>query len=219
MGVPRANTTEASGSGLTGPAAGANGDISIKVKDQYGHPNVFATPVIEAKLTDPLGDQRTLTVAQSAPDEYSSSYMVTYTGGYRLEITFDGTPISGSPYTPIVTQAAMDGAQSYPTATPPTSTVAGVQFSVVIQGVDIYGNLMTASGGNVVAAQLSRDENDDGVTVIDVRDGTYRVTVTATSTSAPYSLDVTVGGVHVIGSPFRFDVTPGTFFFFHKCMQ
>ena len=154
---------------------------------------------------------------------YVSTWMPVRSGMYRLNVIYQFHHIFGSPFLVKIKPGATSASESIAKGgygnclqninwSCPGGTshgMAGMDSIFYIETYDLYRNRRDVGGDdwNIVLSSLSSSQYSIG-RIHDFLNGTYRAAVTPII-SGPKELHITLNGVHIKGSPFRFDVTHG----------
>ncbi|WP_262250454.1 filamin/ABP280 repeat domain-containing protein, partial [Parapedobacter soli] len=169
----------------------------VTVLDEFDNP----VTDVAGDLAGSVGGANTaalIFVAGTTVGTYTATYTPTIAGTDNIAIALDGTAISGSPYSSVVSSAAADATNT--TASVPAGT-AGEVTTVTITVLDEYDNAVTG-----VAADLSIMLSGSNATatlsaITDNGDGTYTVTYTPTVAGTD-NFAITLGGTAISGSPY-----------------
>jgi adhesin/invasin len=183
--------------------AGALTSIVVQARDAYGNPMSAGGETVAVTVSG-TNNAGALTVTDQGDGTYTAGYTPTVAGADNVDITMNGTAISGSPFTSAVAAGAVSPAQS--TATVPDGT-AGAPTAIVVQARDTYGNPL-GSGGATVAVTVSGANNAGALTVTDQANGTYTAGYTP-SVLGTDNVAITIDGTPVSGSPFTSTVGVG----------
>ena len=180
--------------------AGQLTTITVQARDAAGNSRGVGGDTVALTITG--ANPMSLPGTDNGDGTYTATYTPTTSGTDTIAITIGGATISGSPYSSLVSPAALDAANS--TATVPNGT-AGQPTTILVQARDQYGNALSTGGGTVVVAITGT--NPTTPTVTDLANGTYRATYTPT-VSGSDTVAITLGGTTVAGSPFTSVVSP-----------
>jgi len=137
---------------------------------------------------------------------YDVRYWPTEAGEYKTNILYDEKPITGSPFTALVTPAQqldVSGIKTFgPGVEPGVFLESVTDFTVDAKSVGPKGQgkvkaILTTPSGTLTEAQI-----------IDNKDGTFTGLYTAFE-EGPHKLDVSYDGLKVPNSPFNVTVVPG----------
>ncbi len=133
--------------------AGSATVISVTTRDANGNDLTTGGQTVVVDVTG--ANTATPTVTDHNDGTYSANYTPTTAGDDFVEITLNGTEISGSPYTSVVSPAT--GNKLSITTQPPASAQSGVAFNPqpVIQLLDEFDNPVMQSGVEVTALIFS----------------------------------------------------------------
>jgi len=193
----------ATGDGLSKAVAGEPANFTVHAKDSFGNSIKTGGAKFDAVLEG--REKVNVDVQDKSDGTYSASYKTAVSGAYFLHVTLEGTPIKDSPFSVNVTPGAASASLSSAEGEGLIKAIAGETATFVVSLKDSYGNPLKASGGDV-AAQV--DEANE-CSVYDNKDGTYRAQYRATK-SGQRTINVTVNGSPIAGSPFTAVVEPAT---------
>ncbi len=184
--------------------AGLPTDIVVQARNASGEPVSYggATVVVTVSGANNPGS---LGVTDRGNGTYAASYTPTSTGTDQVDITMNGTPIGGSPFTSTVAPGSASPAHS--TATVPDG-IAGLPTDIVVQARDESGDPFDFGGATVVVT-VSGANKAGSLTVTDRGDGTYTASYTPTSAGTD-KIEITMEGTPISGSPFASAVVAGT---------
>lgn len=185
-----------------GVLAGSPIDISVTSRDAFGNPLTSGGATVVVTVSG--SNTASPTIVDNGDGTYTTSYTPATAGTDNLAITIDGSPISGSPFSTIVSSGAADPAQT--SATVPAAMAAGGTVSVSVLTRDGSGNSLT-TGGEFVSVSVS-GANASSPVVSDNGDGTYSATYTPT-VSGTDMVVVSLNGTGIGNSPFTITVNPG----------
>ncbi len=198
-----AGTPSAATSSATVPANGQAGQattIQIQLRDAQNNPvpgraNAIAVTISGANNIGGVG----------ANDQGGGQYTVSYTpqvaGLDQVSIEVSGGGLSGSPFSIVVAPGSTSASQSFAIVPSPVSVFSN--FNIQVNALDQFGNPV-GHGGD--AFELRIDGTPIGLT--DNGNGTYIVGIAAFQlTAATHTVDVTLGGTPIQGSPYTLIVT------------
>jgi hypothetical protein len=169
-----ANTTATVPGGL----AGVSTTVTITVRDAYD--NLLTGQASNLNLAVTSGPN-TGTVFSSVTDNGDGTYTVSYTptqaGTDQVNITLGGNPISGSPYSSVVTTGAISAANSTVTVNPSTLAVGGTS-TVTITVRDVSNNPVSGLTSDELSVALSGGATIVPGSFVSVGNGVYTVGVT-----------------------------------------
>lgn len=223
----------ASGEGTYQGIAGNLHAFTIDPKDSFGNSLQKAIPVHtkfhgHAEITEDdeimIGNSPIVPVVITYNDtarNYDSTWMPVRSGMYRLNVIYQFYHIFGSPFLVKTKPGATSASESIAKGgygnclqninwSCPGSTshgMAGMDSIFYIETYDLYRNRRDVGGDDWKIVELSSSQYSIG-RIHDFLNGTYRAAVTPII-SGPKELHITLNGVHIKGSPFRFDVTHG----------
>jgi adhesin/invasin len=183
--------------------AGSSTTIVVTARDASGNPLTTGGAGVSIVISG--ANSSSPFVNDNGNGTYTTFYNPQVTGTDIVNITMNGVPIGGSPYTSTVSAGAVDGARS--TATAPATIVAGNVSTVNIQARDGNGNAVTTGGATVVVSVTGANTASPSVT--DNGNGTYQTTYTPTVAGFDNVL-ITINGVELNSSPLSTTVNPGS---------
>ena len=196
-GIPSAATSTAT---VPNGQAGQPTTIEIQLKDAQGNPvagraNAIAVSISGGNNIPGIG----------ADDQGGGRYTVAYTpevaGTDLVTVQVSGGPISGSPFTSIVSPGPASAARSFAVVPSPVSAFSG--FTIQVNALDQFGNAV-GHGGDPF--ELRIDGSPVGLT--DNGNGTYTVSFGAFSLAVgSHSVDATLSGSAISGSPYSLVIT------------
>jgi hypothetical protein len=137
-----AKETQATGSGLATGSAGVDSQFTILSEDQFGNridvcldKNDWTR--FEVNLTSGTYTSQG-TIVSCTSGQYGVQYNVTKAGTYSLSVTYQGTPISGSPFSPRISPGALCPQSSQ--LVKPSTGSAGDPYRLIIIPFDCFGN-------------------------------------------------------------------------------
>ena len=219
----------AAGTGVVSVESGDNASFTVSALDGFGNKRAAGGDSVgvvvggaSAALAGDVGASYGNTV-----DNADGTYTVTYAapkfvGTFGVEVTLGGSPIAGSPFSVSALRAATDGALSFvKNAATEVTGIAGEVNTFVVIPVNSHGapqpfgdastsgdrfSVTIAPGGdsfgrftNGSVALAVAEADGGGFAVNWIAD---RVLHASDGTPATYTINVTLGGVHVFGSPF-----------------
>ncbi|OQS03990.1 hypothetical protein THRCLA_03732 [Thraustotheca clavata] len=138
------------------------------------------------------------------------STVPTVAGLYTLSVLLNQQLLYGFPIGINLSPSPNTGPQSFVSGPgiQVTGNVAATTTTILIQGIDIYGNQQSFGGGNftIIATHLASAKVDLGV-VTDFGNGSYLVSYTPRF-SGTYSITITILGIHVASSPYLIITVP-----------
>ena len=167
------------------------------------------------------------TISDVGNGTYSAYYTPTASGVYRLDVTLGGRPVGDSPYRLSVFPAPTSPAHCAASGAGLLEAIAGESSSFVIVPRDSFGNARPLERSDRFTVALARrgasGEASPSATatsfssgglkwqpavVTDLQNGTYGAEYVVKRAGA-YLIEVKLGGVHVMGSPFQVSVLAG----------
>ena len=225
----------AEGRGLYTATAGSPSTFMLYARDGEGHPQAShagdAIPFqVGLSLPPAAAGLSPIVLNASLSDlgngTFSAYYTPSVAGLYLLDVTLGGEPVADSPYRLSVFPAATSPPHCAAFGPGLVEAVAGEAMSFAITPRDSFGNarpleqpdkftvsLARKGDGGAAPSALPRLFSSGGLvwkpaTVVDHRNGTYGAQYTV-DRAGPYLVQVQLGGVHVMGSPFQLTVLPG----------
>ena len=213
---------------LTQTTAGNSSEFYILAKDAYGNElHTAAAGNFSVTLRGP--SEVRADVVDKFSGLYVASYVARLAGSYTTDVTYNGYPIFGSPYTTLVHAARAQAARCVAVCTDAEKCathlgVAGELQRFSIRARDAFDNDCKTGGEMFVAKVLSRhgkaahgalvegapgrDTEAGHGAVLDTNDGMYSVAYSV-ETAGAYTLHVKLRGEHIRGSPFHTTIMPG----------
>ena len=196
-GTPSASTSTAT---VPNGSAGQRTTIEIQLKDALGNPvpgraSAIAVSIAGANNAGGLG------ASDEGAGRYTASYTPQVVGTDQVTVEVSGSALAGSPFPSQVQAGSGVAAQS--TADVPSSVSVFTGFTITVAIRDQFGNVV-GHGGDPVELRI------DGAVrpLTDRGNGTYTVGIPAFGLSvATHQVIVTLGGVHISGSPYSMTVT------------
>jgi adhesin/invasin len=141
-------------SSATVPAgtAGAATNIVIQSRDQFGNPMGVGGSTVEVTVSG-ANTVATFTATNVGDGTYTAAYTPAVAGTDNVAIILDGTPISGSPYSSVVSAGALNNFFIDEGAI--ASQVAGTAFNISIRARDASGNTVTTFSGGANTVDIS----------------------------------------------------------------
>jgi len=194
---------DASNSTADVPSASPTGiqiTVTIQIKDNLGLNWTAGGDTVVVQINGDNPDLPDITDNEDGTYSYVTTPTVEGTDSHA--ITFNDDPISGSPYSVDIADAAPSAVDS--TANVPATGTVDQQIDVTIQIKDQFGSNWTQGGDTVVAAITGANEDTPSVT--DNLDGTYSYSYTPTAAGTD-SHAITLNTVAISGSPFEVTVS------------
>jgi hypothetical protein len=174
-------STTATGTGLTSAIAGREAEFIIQSRDLTGNPRDSSTDTFTVLLTmnslssrpadydtmidDLWGSAATVTgvVTYTSNGQYRVNYNATVSGTYTMDVKeSDGSHISGSPFSPVVTPNVASGTESGIHGTGTRTGVAGSTALVEVYTRDVFGNYLLTAGDKIkCTAKLTSTHQSD----------------------------------------------------------
>jgi hypothetical protein len=203
-GPPSPRNCFISGLGLWSAMAGEEASFEWTAKDRFGNVVCYGGHPFVITMYGP--EEIVIHVSDCLDGKYTASYMPCLAGQYRLSVTLHNEHFPGSPFLVSIKENLADASMSTVSGEGIEDCQVGSDRHFLVEAVDKYGNRVL-HGGEGFAAAL-QGPTPERVHLIDMDDGTYPGTYTC-RWSGGFTLDVTLDGVPVAGSPFRFNVRPG----------
>eukprot|EP00004_Rigifila_ramosa_P006239 TRINITY_DN1691_c0_g1_i2.p1 TRINITY_DN1691_c0_g1~~TRINITY_DN1691_c0_g1_i2.p1 ORF type:complete len:2795 (+),score=622.70 TRINITY_DN1691_c0_g1_i2:735-8387(+) len=205
-----------SSTGFNVSVAGTPVTISVLARDQYGNPR---TRGLDTFLTTWLGptnlnifDPYNFPSTWFSADEYRIVYRLNISGDWVLNLRIPSSPpvdVIGSPISGRVTPAAVSAARCTVSGTFSNFTAGSSMSGWSITSRDAYNNVRTTGTDTFVIA-LTGAATVSGSAVWSASTSTYACSYT-TNVAGTYSMSITIGGLHISGSPFTVFVLPAAF--------
>ena len=148
--------------GLSAAVAGVTASVLLRAADVFGNVATNATTnasLLTLALVGP-DPSPTLALAWLGSGVYEANYTAVKAGAYSLSLLIGGVPVTGSPFAVTIAPGA-----TYPTNCAPqglpTTAVAGVTSTFLVQLRDAYGNNRTTTAAD--ALQVSWVNGGTGV--------------------------------------------------------
>jgi len=193
------------GEGLLRAVAGEPERFVVVLRDKHGNrllgspANVGLVATIDGATEQVIHDHKDGT--------FRVQYRIGKLGPKKVDVTLDGVPISGSPFTVEVDPAVASPLHSYAHGDGLTAAVAGKEASFTIQSLDAFDNKV-ATGGLAINSTLD-GPSKVSARVIDNKDGTYEVKY-ITIQSGIYKIFTSfASGGDIKDSPHVLTVRPG----------
>jgi hypothetical protein len=189
--------------------AGNPTTVVVQAKDQFGNNLTTGGAVVELTITG-ANNPGLIAAADNLDGTYTATYTPTATGTDDIAITLDGTAISGSPYTSVVSSG---GAVQLAFLIGPTDAQAGVPIAdmqVAVQDAD--GNTVTSYNEDVVLAIATNPGGGtlSGTTTVEAASGVSTFSgLSIDKVGTGYTLTATSGTLTAATSA-AFTITPGT---------
>jgi hypothetical protein len=178
-------------SAQVGPGtAGAATQVTISLRDASNNPVTGAADKISVSVSG--ANTASGPVSETGGGGYTFSYTPAKTGTDQVRVQVNGTDVPGSPFSSAVSAGPADGPHT--TANVPQTFLGSTTITVTAR--DANDNLLGHGGDNVAITYEA-----GSVAVTDNGDGTYSATF-APATTGTYSLNITINGAAIAGSPF-----------------
>lgn len=188
---------------VPGGIAGMATTITVTARDALG--NALRGGGDRVVVTVRGANTATPEVKDNADATYTARYSPRVVGVDEIEVTLNGEPIPGSPFTSIVDAGGPDPTKTR-AAVPATCTV-GTAATLSVVTYDAYGNRL-GSGGASIAAVVAGANERTSVEFVDNDDGTYTGTYTPT-VSGVDEIAFHINGTAVRGGRYTTTVNPG----------
>jgi hypothetical protein len=191
-----ATTTTITGDAPDPSVIGQQITVNVTVSSGFGTP---AGSVAVSDGTDGCS------IASLSGGAGSCSFTPTTSGAKTLTATYTSSDAnhansSGTNSHQVDAFGAPDAATT--TALVPDGNV-GLTTTGTVQLRDAFGNLITSSGGNIIAASVTSGPNTGTIlNVTDNGDGTYSVDYTPANGGGTDTIDITLSGTSIAGTPY-----------------
>ena len=224
---PYADHSFSAGAGLTVATAGIQASFLVTTRDIFmntrrdvvsavGEESGWTVDVKRTvEMTQPAGYVKLGTVTGQTDGRLLSQYSATKAGEYTNYVKLQGQSLSGSPHD-MVLHPNIPAGPSYVTREHPSYSLPDKVFqgrvaiqpvTVSIRSVDQYGNMNTRgnyAGYNSTITKLPHTTIDH----VDFNNGSYVLRYHVTQ-SGKYTVDISVHGETIVGSPVMMDVISG----------
>ena len=222
-----AASSTVSGAGSANAVAGATASFVVSARDALGNPRVVGGDVVSARLLASAARGTPdvwATVVDNGDGTYAASYAAPATGDFQLDVRLGSDAVSGSPFAVRAARAETSATLSF-VEEDDIEGVAGENKTFVIRAVNTHGAAQADDDGvdDVFALDISpagdtfgsfplgaaatrRAAADGGGYLVTWR--ADRVRYDSDGIPEPYVINVTLGGAHVRGSPFRARLKP-----------
>ena len=218
-GLSDAAATTVVGAGTRNATAGENTTVTVQVRDEYGNRRPSGGDVVSGRIVVDNVDLWGVTV-DNGDGSYALTYAAPREGSFELEVMLGTSAVMGSPFTLAVLPSATSAALSF--AEDVAAGTAGSNQTFVVRAVNVHGGLQAASVNDDFKLAISPSGNTFGQTLQPSavkrsagEGGGYavnwradRILYNKDGTVKPYLLNVTLGGVHIRGSPFSLRLRP-----------
>ncbi len=161
----------------------------------------FGTPTGSVTVSDATDG---CTIASLSGGAGSCSFTPTTSGAKTLTATYGGDAShAGSSGTASHQTNAFGAPDPLNTTASVPSGAVGFTTTITVQLRDAFGNTITSSGGNIIAASVVSGPNNGTVlNVTDNANGTYTLDYVPANGSGSDAIDITLSGISIGGSPY-----------------
>jgi hypothetical protein len=185
------STSEAYGPGLeNGIKDTADTHFIVATKDIQGNPIKTGGEDVQVKIVGPKGETIPAEITDNGDGTYKVAYRPTGPGKHVITPTVRDENVKNAPFTVDVKAGASAG----------HSFVEGFTFK--IRAVDTRGENRKDGGDDFKVEINGPDGLVQGVTVQDLKDGSYLVSYSLPK-SGEYNVNATINGEHIKGSPWK----------------
>eukprot|EP01126_Amoeba_proteus_P064349 TRINITY_DN89_c0_g1_i1.p1 TRINITY_DN89_c0_g1~~TRINITY_DN89_c0_g1_i1.p1 ORF type:complete len:673 (-),score=152.43 TRINITY_DN89_c0_g1_i1:100-2118(-) len=170
--------------------------FTITARDRDGKPIPEGGDNFSVKVTDPEGNEVPVDVHDNGDGTYDVTYNPDVPGPHVVNTVLDGVNIKDSPKAVVVKPGAYAG----------TSYIE--RYSFLIRTCDKRGKPLTTGGQDIHSLIFDTVGSAVDLKIQDNNDGSYLVTYSLPQVEGRYSLNATVDGKDVIGSPWEQTVGP-----------
>eukprot|EP00474_Spongospora_subterranea_P005088 CRZ05546.1 hypothetical protein [Spongospora subterranea] len=197
-------TANPSGTGV----AGVQSSFAITARDEFG--NQLTTGgggiiTFSLSLTGPASLTHD-SITHAGSGVYTTLFTPTLVGTYQMVAMLGTVPISGSPFTVVVSPGAPVASTSTASGSSLSTAISGIQQSFNVSARDSQSNLIAVDAA-VVTAVVSCGGVSGSSSWLG--GGLYKIIYTPSTKGSSCSLTVQIGGSNINGSPFTLKVTAG----------
>eukprot|EP00002_Diphylleia_rotans_P034124 TRINITY_DN7307_c0_g1_i5.p1 TRINITY_DN7307_c0_g1~~TRINITY_DN7307_c0_g1_i5.p1 ORF type:complete len:379 (+),score=58.19 TRINITY_DN7307_c0_g1_i5:375-1511(+) len=189
--------------------AGEPANFMIISKNGFDERRPFGGEKFAARASSGSFEPFDIPLTDHGDGSYLGQFILVRAGGYVLEVSLKGQPLTGSPVT--INVEPGPAVVEYCTTTLENGLVDGQaqkSTSFTVYCNDGYGNRRAPGGDSVVVDILTPEGNSKG-DVTDMRDGTYVVKFIVPRAILRSTVNVSINGTLLSGCPFRFKAAVG----------
>eukprot|EP01113_Clastostelium_recurvatum_P018917 TRINITY_DN222_c0_g1_i3.p1 TRINITY_DN222_c0_g1~~TRINITY_DN222_c0_g1_i3.p1 ORF type:complete len:958 (+),score=357.35 TRINITY_DN222_c0_g1_i3:135-3008(+) len=200
-----ASQTNAYGPGLEGGQKGKPAPFKIQARTKNGAPHPYGgDPFVVNVKNDKTGQTAPARVKDNGDGTYDVDYTPSEGGNFHVDVTLDGQPISGGPFSVTIMDATPD--QSYAKGPGLEGGQQNNPATFTIFAIDGEGRPVT-KGGEPFSVNVHGPEGETPVHVEDNGDGTYSVAYSP-SAHGDYTVNVTLHGRPIKDTPKKVHIKP-----------
>ncbi len=194
--APSASTSEVT---VPNGVAGTATTMKVRLRDAFGNPVLRTRAKLEIDISG-ANPKNNLRLTESNAGEYVTSYTPTKAGEDWAHLTIDGVATFGGPFRSLVEAGPAAAATTIATVDP-DATLFDPLIEIQVDPRDAFGNLVRRAGEGIAAVAVFGATRTVVPVTFDAKTGLY-TGVFQPRDFGTYSVEITVNGVQVPGSPF-----------------